>query len=328
MTVTSWKIFTIAFSVIVLVSTMLLPFWPLSGSSLDIEDMPLYSWGVDDGMYKEDVNAKDEQLLNVDLETDSLISAFPEDGETESDNSKQHVKEDIDPFYEMPVDNSEIESLFESISHPYWKVRLDAINELGLLQDKRSIPVLIERALYDDNRHPRWRSSIILKGLDPSESIVLPRFLAELESDDGLVVRNAAVALALMGDNRGTKELVNGLEDLDFFRRWESVFIIGLVGDEKSALFLSPLLKEHKEPNAQIRMEAAIALGKIGSSDDALNLVEVLRNDTDMRVREAAVNAITKVGNKEVISALERLHITESDAWLRQLIGESIRSLR
>lgn len=307
---------------------MLLPFWPLSGSSPDIEDMPLYSWGVDEDMYEEDVNVKVERPLNVVLETESIISAFPQDDETEYDNFKQDVKEDSDPFDEMPVENSEIESLFESISHPYWKARLDAINELGLLQDKRSIPVLIERALYDDNRHPRWRSSIILKGLDPSGSIVLPRFLAELESDDGLVVRNAAVALALMGDNRGMKELINGLEDLDSFRRWESVFIIGLVGDEKSVLFLSPLLKEYIEPNAQIRMEAAIALGKIGSSDDALNLVEVVGNDTDMRVREAAVNAITKIGNKEVISALERLHITESDAWVRQLIGESIRNLR
>lgn len=328
MTVTSWKLFTIAFSIIVLASIMLLPFWSPFDASLDIEDTPLYSWGVNDDRHGEDLNAQVEQILSVYLETDSLISAFPEDDAIGSDNSNHDVKEDIDSFDEILVDNSDIESLFESVSHPYWKVRLDVINELGLLQDERSIPVLIERALYDDNRHPRWRSSIILKGLDTTERIALSRFLIELGSDDAVVVRNAAVGLALIGDSRGMKELMNGLDDVEFFRRWEAVFMIGLVGDERAALSLRPLLEEHIEPNGQIRKEVATALGRIGSSEDAFNLLEVIRNDGDKLVREAAVNAITRIGNNEVISDLHKLQMAESDAGVRQLIGESIRSLR
>ena len=68
MTVTSWKLFTIAFSIIVLASIMLLPFWSPFDASLDIEDTPLYSWGVNDDRHGEDLNAQVEQILSVDLE--------------------------------------------------------------------------------------------------------------------------------------------------------------------------------------------------------------------------------------------------------------------
>jgi HEAT repeat protein len=328
MTDSSWKFFTIAFLAIVVASIILLPPWSSLGSSLDIEDTPLYLWGVDDDRYEENLSTQFEQIINPDLGTDSPIPAFPEDDALGSTNSNYDVEEDIGRSDEILVDNSDIEGLFESVGHPYWKVRLDSINELGLLQDERAIPVLIESALHDDNRHPRWRSSQILKSVDRSGSISIPRFLIELGSDDHVVVRNAAVGLALMGDNRGVKELINGLDDVEFFRRWEAVFMIGLLGDTKAALPLRPLLKEHIEPNAQIRKEVAVALGRIGFSDDSFYLLEAIRNDTDKRVREAAVNAITNIGNNEVISELEKLQLIENDIGVRQLIGESIRSLR
>ena len=324
----SWKFFTIAFSVIVLASIILLPPWFPRSSSLDIEDTPLYLWGVDNDRDEENLSPQVEQLLSPDLGTDSPIPAFPEDDARGSTNSNYDVQEDIGLSDEILLDNSDIEGLFESVGHPYWKVRLDAINELGLLQDERAIPVLIESALHDDNRHPRWRSSLVLKSIDRSGSISIPRFLIELRSDDHVVVRNAAVGLALMGDNGGVKELTNGLDDAEFFRRWEAVFMIGLLGDIKAALPLRPLLKEHIEPNAQIRKEVAVALGRIGSSDDAFYLLEAIINDTDKRVREAAVNAITNIGNNQVISELEKLQLMENDLGMKQLIGESIRSLR
>ena len=45
--------------------------------------------------------------------------------------------------------------LVAATRHPVWKVRWDAVNELGLREDPDGIAALAERALYDDNSHPR-----------------------------------------------------------------------------------------------------------------------------------------------------------------------------
>lgn len=49
-----------------------------------------------------------------------------------------------------------LEDLLQATEDPVWKVRWDAVNALGVLKDPRGIPALVERALYDDNPHPRW----------------------------------------------------------------------------------------------------------------------------------------------------------------------------
>ena len=48
-----------------------------------------------------------------------------------------------------------VEDLIEATENPDWKVRWDAVNTLGNLKDRRGIPALVNRAIYDDNPHPR-----------------------------------------------------------------------------------------------------------------------------------------------------------------------------
>ena len=44
-------------------------------------------------------------------------------------------------------------ALIRDTGDPDWKVRWDAVNELGKLKDRRAVPALVDRALYDDNPH-------------------------------------------------------------------------------------------------------------------------------------------------------------------------------
>ena len=56
--------------------------------------------------------------------------------------------------------------LVAATRHPVWKVRWDAVNELGLRKDPDGIAALAERALHDDNSHPRMRSLWAISAID------------------------------------------------------------------------------------------------------------------------------------------------------------------
>jgi len=100
-----------------------------------------------------------------------------------------------------------LEALIDATRHQGWKVRWDAVNELGVRGDARGTAALAERALRDENPHPRWRSLWALSSIDPDAGEAIPLFLVALEDSDPIVVRNAAVAVALdiIGDASTTK---------------------------------------------------------------------------------------------------------------------------
>ena len=82
-----------------------------------------------------------------------------------------------------------LEDLIKATEDPTWKVRWDAVNALGELQDPRGIPALVQRALHDDNPHPRWRSLWALKAVDSQGLQVIPGLRSGLHDPDPVVVQ-------------------------------------------------------------------------------------------------------------------------------------------
>ncbi len=209
-----------------------------------------------------------------------------------------------------------------------WKVRWDAVNELGKLKDRRAVPALVRRALYDDNPHPRWRSLWALKAVDAKGSKAVPLLHTALEDPDSVVVRNAAIALAFFGQPEARDELLKGLADDDSYRRWEAIFSLRRIGNREVAQALIPFLQGDKEPEEKIRREVVLALGYMGSGEVISPLLDALREDKSPQVRWRAAMTLSKVGDSSVIPQLERAMRTEKDAQVREHIEKALTKIK
>lgn len=221
-----------------------------------------------------------------------------------------------------------LRGLVRNIEDRDWKVRWDAVNELGKLKDPRVVPALVDRALYDDNPHPRWRSLWALKSVGPTGSESLPLLRTELADDTPAVVRNAAIALAFFGSPEGRDELLKGLEDADSYRRWEAIFSLRKIGDTEVAKALTPLLDHKKEPEVRIRGEVALTLGNMGNGQVILSLLNAVIRDPSPQVRWRAAMSLAKAGDASVTGQLERALTREKDPKVREHIEGALEKIR
>ena len=224
--------------------------------------------------------------------------------------------------------SQDIAALIKATQDPVWKVRWDAVNELGKLQDPRAIPALVERALHDDNSHPRWRSLWALKAVEPDGEETIPRLRAALQSADPVVVRNAAIALAFFSQPEALPELLRGLNDPDGFRRWEAVFSLREFGGPEVAEALIPLLDDEIEFDARVRQEVVVVLGGIGGERAVTALLHALREDQSPQVRWRAAMALARLGDASTVGELEEALSVEQDSQARKFIEEAIIKLR
>ena len=218
--------------------------------------------------------------------------------------------------------------LIKATEHSDWRVRWDAVNSLGVLQDPRAIPALLKRALYDDNPHPRWRSLWALTAVDRDGSRAIPLLRPALHDSDPTVVRNAAIALAFFAQPEARPYLLEGLKNADSYRRWEAIFSLRNVGDPEVAKALLPLLSKEMEPEPGIRGEAALAIGDTGDRSAVPALLDVLRRDSSPEVRWRAGLAISKLGDTRFLDELKQMLSTEQDPQVRQFLGDAIAQLQ
>ncbi len=214
--------------------------------------------------------------------------------------------------------------LIAATRHPVWKVRWDAVNELGLREDPDGIAALAERALYDDNTHPRWRSLWAISAIDRQPKQAIPEFISALEDTDPAVVRNAAIALAFFNHEAARPELLNALEDSDSFRRWEAVFSLGNVGSDEVIAALLPRLDQSVEPNTRVRSQVALTLGDLGGPELVPALLGTLKNDPQAGVRMRAVFSLSQIGGPAALEGLQAALAIEEDATVRDALQNAI----
>ena len=222
----------------------------------------------------------------------------------------------------------DIEELIKATEDPIWKVRWDAVNALGELQDSRGIPALVQRALHDDNPHPRWRSLWALKAVNSQGLQVVPALRSGLHDPDPVVVRNAAIALAFFAQPEARPELLNGLKDPDPFARWEAVFILREVINSEVAMALIPLLDEETESETRVRQQVALTLGSFGGDEAISALLSALRKDPSSEVRWRAALALSRVADPSVVAELEQALPSEEDPRVRKFIEDTITKLQ
>ncbi|HTU92677.1 MAG TPA: HEAT repeat domain-containing protein [Gemmataceae bacterium] len=196
-----------------------------------------------------------------------------------------------------------VQTMIDNLKHADYRVRLAAVDTLETFgaQAEAAIPPLVA-ILCDYNKFVRWSSARTLGRLHPRQADkVVPGLMHLLDDREDPSVRIAAAkALELYGEhakkavpllarviNRGDKEYIIAILHT----------IQGIGTDAAPALpNVAWVLSDRTQPPS-VRIEAAQTLGRFGALavEQLPVLREVMNNDTDEDVRNAASTAVLAV---------------------------------
>jgi len=153
-------------------------------------------------------------------------------------------------------------------------------------------------SLIDDLRDVFRRDSAIESLVEIGEPAVEPLIQA-LKDEDSFVREGAAEALGKIGDKRAVEPLIHALNDEDWQVRWEAAEALDELGyepknDTEKAYYLI----------ARKNWDELVKMGEPAVEP----LIQALK-DEDIFVREAAVEALGKIGDKRAVEPL--IHVLD-----------------
>ncbi|MDD5610744.1 MAG: HEAT repeat domain-containing protein [Candidatus Omnitrophica bacterium] len=167
-------------------------------------------------------------------------------------------------------------------------VRINAIQTLGQIKDRRAISVLI-KTLKDPQPAIRLYAAEALGEIgDPSAVEALIKSLNDPDDNSNVTVR-AVKALGKIGDPRATGVLIEILKGPNRFSQEAAAEALGRIGGlEATAALITAL----KDPHPLVRGAAAEALGKVGDLMVVDHLIKILLEDPEPLVRAQAANGL------------------------------------
>ena len=167
---------------------------------------------------------------------------------------------------------------FESREHLFKKVEsyIESI-ELFLEEQDKAIPLLLKALKYAD--HELKHEIILLLGSWAKQEVAWPLYEILSDIKENKDIRNSAsIELSVI---------------FPFLKEPQPL--------------LESLLEDLKSPDAELRIYAAFSLGWEGNTQAAIPLIELLY-DSDIRVQQTAVNALSNMRDDRIFSLmLERL---------------------
>lgn len=118
------------------------------------------------------------------------------------------------------------------------------------------------------------------------------------------VVRNAAELLGEMGVAAVDGRLVETLSHPDTRVRRAATGALARIGTPRALHALQDMLRD---PNPDIRLQAALGLGAAGQRAAAVDLIEVLDKEPDTDVQQAIVTALGKVATADAVERLQKV---------------------
>lgn len=216
-----------------------------------------------------------------------------------------------------------VPALLGSFEHPEFVVRWELVNHFGLRPDARAVPLLVERAVEDENPHVRWRALWALAAQPETRSARETLHARMADPGDRVAAWNAAVGLSMLGDERCRPALHAGLRDPDGWRRWEAVHALGRVGDASSVPHVAALLQDE---SVRHRREAALVLGRLGGPQAAAALRGALADESP-EVRWRAALSLGRIGPREAAGWLAPL-LEDPDPMVREKALQARLALR
>ena len=244
----------------------------------------------------------------------------------------------------------------ELLTGDSFKLRLQAANILGQLNDLRAVPPLIN-ALGDEHFAVRGQAAIGLGALGDSASAVA--LIDVLTNDkEAWVRKEAAKALGKVRHEKTAPALVEALKDKRWKVRLAAAASLGTVGNSGSvdslvtvldnaleakevrdaALASLTQLREHIDAGTQVmtlkrdqdrvkRSRAARLLGVIAGPLAVDALLDGL-NDQEISVRLTVIETLEKLGDPKAVSPLETLLRHEQDQLVARRARNCLKTLK
>ncbi len=225
-------------------------------------------------------------------------------------------------------------------------VRQSAADGLGLLVWRAASPKLAAMLTGDKDAAVRQQAAISLSYLmDPAAGQALMKALNDeapavryaalhtlgamryqpaedtlaglLKSDDPNMRRGAISALGQMKSTKATAALTAAISDGDVYARLEAIKAVGDIGEASAAPSLKKLLDKSQEP--MIRVEAALALAKLGRDDGLVTAFEYVKSQ-DIGLKNQALNVVGMVGDAHSLQYVEEMYAAEQDPTTKGML--------
>ncbi|NHJ39054.1 MAG: HEAT repeat domain-containing protein [Asgard group archaeon] len=160
------------------------------------------------------------------------------------------------------------------------------------------------------------KSKIILKMGEFKDDKILKKLVEILSSDeDNRVKSHAADAIIKIGGDEAVQNCLRLLRDNSWITRMKAAEILGELKNKKSTLPLVRILKNDSE--VSVKEWAAIALGKIRDKKAIRPLIQTLLNEMSWEVRKESALALGKIKGKKAIGALTKAFYSDKECQVR-----------
>lgn len=136
---------------------------------------------------------------------------------------------------------------------------------------------------------------------DPEKAREIEELIRKLEGSDKRAAYDAALRLALIGDETAIDPLIDVYERERGMMRVAAIKALGSIGDERA---LDVLLEALNDGDVDIRRNAASGLGNLGDESVKENVIEALiraLDDKDDWVKGNAAISLGKITGKEIV---------------------------
>jgi len=209
---------------------------------------------------------------------------------------KHQVPAAVKPFFEILNRNDDM-------------LKLAVLDALRYMKDITTIHLL--RAQLSKEKSPKIKTAIInsLFSAEDKESLtLLLNYLDDSDNEVRMAATNAIVAIAhkSTADELRSVDLMGRLKDKVLGTRHKETReeIISIFGRLKSTEAVDTLMSFLTDENAEIRSEAATALGSIGDKKATNFLIECLQKEEDEWTRMQIIGALQNTNEASAIPAI------------------------
>lgn len=256
-----------------------------------------------------------------------------------------------------------VDSLISALKDEETRVRLNTIQKLKALKDKRAVVPLAE-ALKDEDKDVRINVTKALLELKNGRALIpltialqdadkdvrksasraidyllsraSPRptkqdklaitspLVIALKDEDKSVRQHAAIALGKLKDRRAVEVLMSALKDPNSNIRANSAFYLGEIGDQRA---FKPLVQVLGDEFKHLVGHALGALAKIDSNRSVPYLIEALKDENES-VRTSAVIILGKLADERAVEPLREVLKKDSSKKIRDYAAKALEKMR
>ena len=211
-------------------------------------------------------------------------------------------------------------------SHPNVVVQRAAAKTLTLIEDPRSVPLLLESFLHDPDQVVR---NSCVGGLARMGSQVVPDLLKIIASKDSdeTTKGHAAWAIAFIGVKAKSEIYAAYNSESEDVRSAVVGAILKIAEEDPEDRAFELLLNSLEDPATDVRSEGAAALGNLVYKPAIDSLVSLLSNK-EPESRKSAALALMKIKESAVLPSLQEALEKEPEASVKQVINLAINQIQ